>query len=101
MRTVYIDPVDFKCHTVQNVEDTLVPYATDYFDGKCDTFIEGYRLIPFGCSWTRSDGEVFTGGMIAPWKPYDELDALQRNYEQLLIADMETALYTLGVTLDG
>ena len=25
---------------------------------------------------------VFTGEMIAPWKPWDELDAAQREYER-------------------
>ena len=95
MKTVYIDPVDFKCHTAQNVEDTLVPYATDFFDGKCDTFIEGYLLIPFGCSWTNEDGTVFTGEMIAPWKDYAELDAAQAQYERERLADAENALAIL------
>lgn len=95
MKTVYIDPVDFKCHTAQNVEDTLVPYATDFFDGKCDSFIEGYRFIPSGESWTRSDGEVFTGEMVCPWKDFSELDAAQREYERQRLADAENALAIL------
>ena len=28
------------------------------------------------------DGVVFTGEMIAPWKPWAELDAAQREYER-------------------
>lgn len=59
---------------------TLV--ETDFFDGKCATFVEGYLFIPAGASWTRADGVVFHGEMIAPWKPYDELDIAQRAYEE-------------------
>lgn len=97
MRTIYIDS-EFKCHTVN--DGTMTAMETDFFDGKCDAFIEGYRFVPFGESWTRSDGAVFEGEMIAPWKDYNELDAAQREYEQALIIDMQNALNKLGVTLD-
>ena len=96
MRTVYIDS-EFKCHTVNN--GTMTAVETDFFDGKCDTYIAGYRFVPSGESWTRSDGVVFPGEMVTPWKPYEELDAAQRKYEQTLIADMQQALHKLGVTL--
>lgn len=79
MKTIYIDP-EFKCH-VTSGED-LTPIETDAFDGKYNTYIEGYRFIPAGQMWTRADGMVFTGEMIAPWKPWDELDAAQREYER-------------------
>ena len=92
MRIVYIDS-DFKCHTSN--DGTLTPVETDFFDGKCDAFLEGYRYIPAGDSWTRSDGVVFHGEMIAPWKPYSELDAAQRQYERELLADAENALAIL------
>ena len=98
MRTVFYDS-DFKCHT-SNPDGAFREVETDFFDGKCDAFIEGYRFVPSGESWTRSDGKVFPGEMITPWKPYAELDAAQRQYEQALIADMQQALHTLGVTLD-
>ena len=94
--TIYIDS-DFKCRTSN--DGTMTEVKTDFFNGKCQAFIEGYRFIPSGRKWTRADGTVFTGEMIAPWQPYDELDALQRSYEQLLIGDMERALHTLGVRL--
>lgn len=87
MKTVYIDYVDFKCHTVQNAEETLIPYETEFFDGKCDTFINGYRIIPDGYIWTRSDGTVFQGEMIAPLKPYAELDEAQRGYEKQMLTE--------------
>ena len=89
MKTIYIDS-EFKCHTVN--DGTMTPVETDFFDGKCDTFIEGYRFVPFGESWIREDGTVFTGEMIAPWKDYIELDAAQRQYEQEQIAQYESAL---------
>jgi hypothetical protein len=73
---------------------------TDCFDAKCQEFIEGYRFVPAGENWTREDGIVFSGEMIAPWKPYEQLDLAQREYEQEQIADMRAALELLGVTLD-
>lgn len=95
----YIDN-EYKCHTT-NPNSALREVETDFFDGKCDTFIEGYRFVPSGESWTRSDGVVFTGEMIAPWKDYGQLDAAQRLHELALIADMRNALNTLGVNADG
>lgn len=91
MKTVYLEPVTFECHPAQNAEGTRISYETDFFDGKCDTFIEGYRIVPSGESWTRSDGTVFHGEMIAPWKPYAELDSAQREYERRLLAEYESA----------
>lgn len=94
MRTIYIDS-DFKCHVAN--DGTFASMETDFFDGKCGTFIEGYRYVPSGESWTRSDGVVFTGEMIAPWKPYAELDSAQQDYEQALIAEYAEALKVVGV----
>lgn len=100
MKTVYIDS-DFKCHITD--DGTMTAVETDFFDGKCDSCIEGYRFVPAGQSWTRSDGAVFRGEMIAPWKPLDELDAAQRAYERELLRQYEQAIaeldsaYTEGV----
>lgn len=76
---IYIDS-EFKCHASD--DGTMTAVETDVFDGKCDTYVEGYRFIPAGQTWTRADGVVFTGEMIAPWKPWAELDAAQREYER-------------------
>lgn len=76
---VYIDNEN-RCHTT-NPDGTFWEIETDFFDGKCTTFIEGYRFVPSGESWTRSDGVVFHGEMIAPFKPYSDLEAAQRQYE--------------------
>ena len=89
MKTIYIDS-DFKCHIVN--DGTMTAVQTDAFAGKCDAFIEGYRFVPFDETWTRSDGAVFQGEMISPWKPYDELDNAQRAYEKQLLAEYEAAL---------
>ena len=76
---IYIDS-EFKCHVTSG--EGLTPIETDAFDDKCDAYIEGYRSIPAGQTWTRADGMVFTGEMIAPWKSWAELDAAQREYER-------------------
>ena len=76
---IYIDS-ECCCHTT-NKDGTFRQVETDCFDGKCQTFIEGYRFVPVNESWTRSDGAVFHGEMIAPWKPYSELAAAQAQYE--------------------
>lgn len=96
MKTVYIDS-DFKCHSTN--DGTLTPVETDFFDGKCDTMIEGYRFVPAGESWIREDGTVFPGEMAAPWKPLEELDKAQREYERQILAEYAEALKTLGVTV--
>lgn len=77
--TIYID-TDYKCHTA--TADGLTAVDTNYFDGKCKAYIEGYRFVPSGQTWTRSDGVVFQGEMVSPWKPWRELDSAQRAYEQ-------------------
>lgn len=79
MKTIYIDS-EFKCYVTSG--EGLTPIKTDAFDGRCDAYIEGYRFIPAGQTWTRADGTVFTGKMIAPWKSWDELDAAQREFER-------------------
>ena len=96
MRTIYIDS-DYKCH-VSN-DGTLTAVETYFFDGICDAFVEGYRFVPDGESWTREDGTVFHGEMATPWKPWQELDAAQRVYERELLAEYAEALKTLGVTV--
>lgn len=76
---IYID-ADFKCYTAP--KEGLATVETAFFDGKCVAYIEGYRYVPAGQTWTREDGTVFTGEMVSPWKPWAELDAAQRVYER-------------------
>lgn len=94
---VYIDS-EFKCYT-SNPDENFKEIETDFFDNKCDTFIEGYRFIPSGESWKRSDGIIFHGEMIAPWKPYNELDTVQREYERQLLAETQKELAELDAVL--
>lgn len=77
--TIYID-ADFKCYVSD--DGTMTAVQTDFFGGKCDTYIEGYRYIPAGETWTRPDGVTFSGEMVAPWKDWRTLDAAQRAYER-------------------
>ena len=98
MKTIYMDS-DFKCRTTQNQEGTLVPYETAAFDGKCDSYIEGYRFVPAGKTWVREDGQVFAGEMISPWKLWTDLDAAQREYERQLVAEYEAALQEIEEAL--
>lgn len=94
---IFIDS-DYKCHAEN--DGTMTEVETEFFDGKCKAFIEGYRFVPAGESWTRGDGTVFKGEMVAPWKPFSELDAAQRQYEREQLADMKAALNLLGVSVD-
>lgn len=91
--TIYID-FEYRCHTT-NPDGTFREIETDFFDGKCTTFIEGYRFVPAGESWTRFDGVTFTGEMIAPWTDYILLEVAQLQYELDLAA--AAAAYQEGV----
>lgn len=85
--TIYIDSRNH-CHTT-NPDGIFQEVETDFFVGKCATFIEGY------CYEIKENSTA-----IYPWTSYVELDAVQREYERALIADMQNALNKLGVTLD-
>lgn len=89
---IYID-TEYKCHVSD--DGTMRKFDVPFFDGKCAEFIEGYRFVPDGESWTREDGTVFRGEMISPWKDYDELDDAQRAYEKQLLAEYEAKLTEL------
>lgn len=85
MKTIYIDP-EFKCHVVN--DGTMTAVETSFFDGKCDAFVEGYCY--------KVDGNSTA---IYPWKPYGELDKVQRKYERQLIAEYEAELAELDAAL--
>ena len=92
MRTIYLDS-DFKCHVSD--DGTMTAVQIDFFEGKCNTFIEGYRYVPKDENWKRFDGVVFQGEMIAPWKPYSELLSAQEEYENIQLE--LTSSYQEGV----
>ena len=87
---VYLD-ADYRCYVTQG--ENRVAVDADYFNGKCPAYIEGYRFVPEGETWVREDGETFRGEMIAPWKPWEELNATQREFErqQLMDANAQNA----------
>ena len=94
--TVYLD-ADWKCHI--SGDDTMTAVETAAFDGKCDTYIEGYRFVPSGKTWVREDGVEFSGEMVAPWKPWQVLEEAQREYERQLVAEYEAALQEIEEAL--
>lgn len=96
MKTIYLDS-DFKCHI--SGDDTMTAVETAAFDGKCDTYIEGYRFVPGGKTWVRKDGMEFSGEMVAPWKPWQVLEEAQREYERQLVAEYEAALQEIEEAL--
>lgn len=87
---VYIDS-EFKCHAAN--DGTMTEIHSDFFAGKCAEYVDGYRFIPEGESWTDEHGTVYTGEMAFPWKPYAQLDAAQREYERELA---KAAMILLG-----
>lgn len=93
MKKIYIDS-DYRCH-ISNPKGSFREVETDCFSGKCDAFIEGYRYVPAGESWTRDDGEVFAGEMIAPAVDFANLDIVQREHERLALAEYETLINEL------
>lgn len=77
--TIYIDS-DYKCHGTAAEGRRAV--ETTALDGKCPAYIAGYRYVPAGESWTREDGTVFVGEMVAPWLDSRALMLAQTQYEQ-------------------
>lgn len=79
MRTIYVDS-DFKCHVTN--DGTMTAVETDFFDGKCDAYIDGYCYN-------------IERGAIYPWRPYSELETAQEEYESARLTDAENALAIL------
>lgn len=96
--TIYIDN-DYKCYVSASAGRRAI--ETNDFNGKCDEWIESFRFVPAGETWTREDGEVFTN-MVAPWKDLGEAYAAQTAYVAAQNAQYEAALTeieaALGVT---
>lgn len=92
MRTVYIDS-DCKCHLEGG--EGLTAVETKFFDGKCDAFVEGYRIALSVES--GDDGEVTRVRTITPWKDHRELERAQREYEKALLNEYAEALREVGV----
>ena len=85
MKQFYVDG-NYRCHA--NYEEGMTLVEDEFFDGKCDAFIEGY-------CYDTSKGYV----QIYPWKPYKVLDAAQKKYKKQLLADFESALTEIETAL--
>lgn len=92
---IYIDK-DFKCYLTN--DGTMTSIETDAFDGKCQKYIEGFRFVPVGETWTRDDGTQFHGEMISPHTDYEILAAYQGQYEENSadLQDAEDAMAVFG-----
>lgn len=98
--TVYIDK-NYLCHPAPAEGRTAV--ELEYFDGKCPLFIEGYRYVPPGENWKRSDGVEFRGPMLAPARDCSLLSAAQQLYDELSpeLTELRQKLQRLQDCLDG
>ena len=94
--TIYIDD-DYKCYV--SAAEGRRAIETDEFDGKCAEWIESYRFVPAGETWTREDGEVFTN-MTAPWKGLSEAYTAQADYATRLNKQYEAALSAIESALE-
>ena len=94
--TIYIDS-DYKCHV--STADGRRAVETNFFDGKCPEWIESYRFVPEGETWTREDGEVFKGEMVTPWKDLSEAYTAQTAYLERRTVQYEAALTEIEAAL--
>lgn len=83
---VYLDS-DFRCHT--EAAAGLREVETGFFDGKCEAFVEGYRFVPSGESWTNGEGVVFHGEMVSPAEDSRALEKAQAQHERDEAAHLE------------
>lgn len=91
---IYLD-TDYCCHLTDG--GGMRQIETDVFDGKCAEYIEGYRFVPFGESWTRPDGVVFKGqAMLLIEDNYALLQRFQAQHE----ADEAAHLAELGALIE-
>ena len=104
MKMVYIDS-EFKCHVSD--DGTMREIQTDFFDGKCPEYIEGYRFVPEGETWTREDRKVFTGEMICPLRDYGDLAEIQTAVDRtqseadLALAELIEEVYQSDMEMMG
>ena len=94
--TIYIDS-DYKCYV--SAAEGRRAIETDAFNGKCPEWIESYRFVPEGETWTREDGEVFKGEMVTPWKDLGEAYVARTAYLERQNAQYEAALSEIEVAL--
>ena len=94
---IYIDN-DYKCHTVSG--GVMRKFDVPFFDGKCEEWIESYRYVPAGETWTRGDGVMFSGEMVSPWRDLTDAYAAQTAYLADQMAQYEAALTEIEAALE-
>ena len=87
--TIYIDN-EYKCLVADS--GNMLAHETEFFNGKCRAYIEGFRCVPDGYEY---DGKVAVGDMYFPWADVDNLMAAQQGYEEALAE--ANAAYEEGV----
>ena len=83
---VYIDELGH-CHT--EYADGRQAVEDDFFNNRAPEVIEGY-ICTLGEGGER---------MISPWQPWEQLDAIQREYEREQLAQYESALSEIETAL--
>ena len=96
---IYIDS-DFCCH-ISDPDYKYRGFEVEFFNDKCQEFVEGFRYIPPGETWIRSDGVAFKGEMITPFKEYGKLEESQIEYEMELISEYSAALSEIEMLLNA
>ena len=95
--TIYIDS-DYKCYV--SAAEGRRAVETDFFDGKCDEWIESYRFVPAGETWVKENGEMFRGEMVSPWKGLGDAYAAQAAYVTTQNKQYEAALNAIENALE-
>lgn len=96
--TIYIDD-DYKCYV--SAADGRRAVETDFFNGKCDEWIESYRFVPAGETWVQEDnGVMFRGEMVTPWKDLSEAYVAQAEYLSGRNTQYEAALTAIEAALE-
>lgn len=91
---IYLDN-DYKCHI--DDDGSMQAVETTAFDGKCKTYIEGFRFIPNGQHWVNDEGETIYGETCFPFKNYEMLKTAQEAYDE---ANSLLNIITEGVPSD-
>jgi hypothetical protein len=88
MRKIYLDD-QYRCSVTNGENKTEI--ETDFFDGRCEEFIEGYCYIPKNEKWVNKNNIEFMGETIFPIADFNKIDSIQRSNER-------AALQMLGAT---
>lgn len=95
--TIYIDS-DYKCYV--SAADGRRAIETNEFDGKCEEWIESFRFVPAGETWTQDNGVMFRGEMVTPWKDLSEAYVAQADYAEHRNTQYEAALTAIEAALE-